>query len=212
MKKLIIGTILIVLFGAGAYFGIATKTDAPSQRVTQDNVITVFATAKALNEFDLKDQDGKAFNLARLRGKWSLLFFGFTNCPDICPATLVTLNQMYQMLAKKTDQIQGVQIVFISVDPGRDDVATLKKYVNYFNSDFVGATGDKKQLAGLAKQMGVYYELLNKSGAKNYAVNHTAAVFVINPKAEYVGLMSPPLDAQAMAVRMKMMQQRQEYL
>lgn len=204
MKKPIIGIVIIAMFGVGLYVGLSKKNDGTLQVLRQDTVITILPEPKALNSFSLKDQDGKLFDLARLRGKWSLLFFGFTNCPDICPTTLTTLNQIYKILGKNSETLDNVQVVFISVDPGRDDLTTLKKYVRYFNKDFLGVTGDKKQLSLLAKQLGVYYEVLDQYGKKNYAVNHTAAIFVINKEAGYFGLMTPPLDAVQMAVRIEL--------
>lgn len=195
------------MFGTGLYLGLVKRSDDPLQLLKQDSVITILPTPKALGEFSLRDQDGNVLNLSRLRGKWSLLFFGFTNCPDICPTTLTILNQVHQYLGKKPALLDEVQFVFISVDPGRDNVATLKKYVSYFNKDFIGVTGDKKQLAKLAKQLGVFYEVLNQGRKNNYAVNHTAAIFIINKDANYFGLMSPPLDAAAMAARIELIQQ-----
>lgn len=204
MKKPIIGIVIIAMFGVGLYVGLSKKGDGTLQVLRQDSVITILNKPKALNSFSLKDQDGKLFDLERLRGKWSLLFFGFTNCPDICPTTLTTLNQIYKILGKNSETLDNVQVVFISVDPGRDDLATLKKYVRYFNKDFLGVTGNKKQLSLLAKQLGVYYEVLDQYGKKNYVVNHTAAIFVINKEAGYFGLMTPPLDADKMAVRIEL--------
>lgn len=204
MKKPIIGIVIIAMFGVGLYVGLSKKGDGTLQVLRQDTVITILPEPKALNSFSLKDQHGKLFDLERLRGKWSLLFFGFTNCPDICPTTLTTLNQIYKILGKNSETLDNVQVVFISVDPGRDDLATLKKYVRYFNKDFLGVTGNKKQLSLLAKQLGVYYEVLDQYGKKNYVVNHTAAIFVINKEAGYFGLMTPPLDADKMAVRIEL--------
>lgn len=207
MKKLIIGIVITAMFGAGLYLGLVKKSDDPLQLLMQDSVITILPTPRALGEFRLRDQDGIAFDLSRLHGKWSLLFFGFTNCPDICPATLAILNQLHSRLGKKPALLEDVQFVFISVDPGRDDLVTLKKYVRYFNKDFIGVTGNKDQLAKLAKQLGVFYELLNQGGKKNYVVNHSSAIFIINKDAGYFGLMTPPLDAVAMATRIELIQQ-----
>ncbi len=111
------------------------------------------------------------------------------------------LNQLHSHLGRKPKLLDDIQFVFISVDPDRDEIMKLKKYVTYFNKDFIGVTGSKEQLAMLAKPLGAYYEVLNKGGTKNYAVNHTAAIFVINKNAGYFGRMSPPQDAVAMASR-----------
>ena len=94
-----------------------------------------------------------------------------------------------------------MRFVFVSVDPGRDDLKKLKSYVQYFNKDFIGVTGDKAEIAKLASQVGAYYEVLDQSGKKNYGVNHTASVFIFDKQARFFGLMSPPLDPAAMANR-----------
>jgi len=207
MKKFVTAIVITVMFGAGLYLGLVRKSNDQLELLMQDSVITVLRKPKNLQGFSLKDQEGKAFDLSRLRGKWSLLFFGYTNCPDICPTTLAILNQLHSRLGKKPKLLDDVQFVFISVDPGRDKILKLKEYVAYFNKDFIGVTGDEPQLLKLAKQMGAYYEVLNKGGKNNYVVNHTAAVFITNKEGQYVGVMSPPHDAAAMASRIELIKQ-----
>lgn len=207
MKKLSIAIVITAMFGAGLYLGMIKQNDKQLKLLMQDSVITVLGEPKALGEFSLRDHDGKVFDRSRLRGKWSLLFFGYTNCPDICPTTLATLNQLHSRLGKKANLVDDMQSIFVSVDPGRDEIKKLKKYVVYFNKDFIGITGSKEQLAKLAKQLGAYYEVLNKGGKKAYAVNHTAAIFIVNKDADYIGVMSPPHDTAAMALRIEMVKE-----
>lgn len=204
MQKILIAIVITVLFGTGLYLGPAKKSDGQLKILMQDSVVTVLQEPRPLSDFSLRDQNGKAFDLSRLRGKWSLLFFGYTNCPDICPTTLATLNQLHSHLGKNPNLLDDMQFVFISVDPGRDDLPKLKKYITYFNKDFVGVTGNQEQLAKLAKQLGAHHEVLNKGGKKDYAVNHTAAIFITDKEARFFGLMSPPLDAATMSTRMEM--------
>jgi protein SCO1/2 len=168
--------------------------------------VTVLKDPKPLTGFSLNDHNGKPFDLSQLQGHWSLLFFGFTNCPDICPTTLTTLNQLHSIL-KKSDSADGMQFIFVSVDPGRDNAKKLKTYVQFFNKEFVGVTGEKEELAKLARQVGAYYEVLDKSGKKDYAVNHTASVFIFDKQGRFFGLMSPPLNAAAMASRIELIKQ-----
>lgn len=207
MKKLLIAIAITAFFGAGLWLGMVQQREQQLEILMQDQVVTVLKTPKPLTAFSLQDQDQAKFDLSQLQGKWSLLFFGFTNCPDICPTTLSTLNQLHTELRKQKNGIDDVQFVFVSVDPGRDDSDKLKRYVKYFNEEFLGVTGDKTEIARLARQLGAHYEVLDKSGKKNYSVNHTAAIFVIDKKGQFFGLMSPPLDPVAMAGRIELIKQ-----
>jgi protein SCO1/2 len=207
MKKILIAIAITVLFGAGLWLGMVQQRGERLEILMQDQVVTVLKTPKRLTEFSLQDQDRKKFDLSQLQGKWSLLFFGYTNCPDICPTTLSTLNQLHKELAKNAKGTEDVQFVFVSVDPGRDNSDKLKRYVKYFNKEFIGVTGEKNEIARLAGQLGAHYEVLDKSGGKNYGVNHTAAIFIIDKKGRYFGLMSPPLNPAAMASRIELIKQ-----
>jgi len=139
-------------------------------------------------------------------GHWNFVFFGYTNCPDICPMTLNVLNQAWQKLAAEHDKAgksltDDLQVVFISVDPSRDDLAKMQQYVNYFNPAFLGVTGNDKQLALISKYFGIVYEkVANKEdSADNYLVNHGSAIIIINPKGEYQGVFSAPHEAHNIA-------------
>ena len=101
------------MFGAGLYLGLVKQQDNQAKLLMQDSVITILQEPKKLRQFKLHDQDGKRFDLSRLRGKWSILFFGFTNCPDICPTTLATLNQLHKKLDKQPNLLDDMQFVFI---------------------------------------------------------------------------------------------------
>ena len=204
MKKILIAVAITAFFSAGLWLGMVQQREQQLEILMQDQVVTVLKTPRPLAAFTLQDQDQAKFDLSQLKGKWSLIFFGFTNCPDICPTTLSTLNQLHGELGKQKNGTEDVQFVFVSVDPGRDNSDKLKSYVKYFNKEFLGVTGDKNEIARLAGQLGAHYEVLDKSGRKNYGVNHTAAIFVIDKKGQYFGLMSPPLDPVAMASRIEL--------
>ena len=107
--------------------------------VPADLDATFLPSGKPLAPFSLVDQDGKAFDVDRLKGRWTFMFFGYTNCPDVCPTTLQTMKDAWKLLDKKS--LDKTQMVFVSVDADRDPPAVLKKYVNYFHPDFIGVTG-----------------------------------------------------------------------
>lgn len=166
---------------------------------------TVFLQPRVIAPFKLQDDTDKPFTNANLSERWSLLFFGFTHCAMICPTIMTELNKMYQLLEK--DEVKGLpQVVFISVDPERDTVKRVHDYVRSFNPNFVGVTGDEKQIAALSKQMGaMYLKITNKDDPKNYDIDHSAFIMLVDPKGQMYGIFSSPHEAQTMAKNFKEM-------
>lgn len=152
-----------------------------------------------LEPFHLRDMNQKAFDLERLKGRWSLLFFGYTHCPDICPTTLTSLRLLARQLQQTPDYYKNTQIVFISVDPGRDSLPHLKKYVSYFHPDFLAATGKKTQIDTLARQLGAVYMFDGDTNTDDYIVNHSASIALIDPQGRWVARFNPPHKASKMA-------------
>ncbi|NOQ68894.1 MAG: SCO family protein [Gammaproteobacteria bacterium] len=138
----------------------------------------------------LQQGDGSSFDMASLQGKWNLLFFGYTNCPDICPTTLNTVAQA----KKKLEQtgLQFPQVVFISVDPERDNVKVLGEYVRYFDKDFIGATGEEKLLRAITVQMNSMFMIQQSENENEYQVGHSLNLVLINPSVELVAVLRPP--------------------
>ncbi len=159
---------------------------------------TLFEAPRALPAFSLVDQAGRPFGPDRLRGHWSLLFFGFTNCPDVCPTTLATLAAVRKSLGDpRRDDAPAV--VFVSVDPGRDTPDVLGRYVEYFDPAFVGATGSREAIDALAAALGVAVIIGPPAADGSYAVDHSAAIFLVDPEARIAALFGAPHDAQAIA-------------
>jgi protein SCO1 len=151
--------------------------------------------------FDLVDGAGRPFSAERLQGRWSLLFFGFTHCPDVCPSALYDLDLASRRLAEAGNET-GVahQVVFVSVDPERDTPERIAQYVAHFNPEFIGASGAHEQLEALTAQLGVAYRIeAHEAGSERYDVVHSASVILIDPRGRLRGAFPPPLDAQGMA-------------
>jgi protein SCO1 len=151
--------------------------------------------ARAVPEFALLDQHGRPLTRAALEGRWTLLFAGFTHCPDICPTTLTTLTALVERLQ---DEGRELQVLFLSLDPERDDPATLAPYLEYFNPGFIGATGDVAEIDGLMAALGLAY-LQVPTGAETYTIDHSTALALIDPRARVVGYFKPPLRDAALA-------------
>lgn len=156
--------------------------------------LTRYEPPVPLPDFRLRDQNNQALDLARLRGKWNFIFFGYTHCPDICPTTLGVLRDLHRIAGGKE---RGVQYVFISVDPERDDPKTLRRYAAYFDAELVAATGAHSELQRLARALGAYYEISGRGG--NYEVQHSAAIFLIDPDARLRALFAAPHEATHLA-------------
>lgn len=154
-----------------------------------------------LHPFATIDDNGRVFGLDRLRGKWTFLFFGYTHCPDVCPLTLAVLNQV---LEQEKDKYRDLQVVFVTVDPGRDDTQRLKKYVTYFNPGFIGLGGTIQQIQSLTSQVGVFFQYGKKSQDGNYVVNHSASIFLTDPKGRIVGVFTAPHQVDSIKDRYKM--------
>jgi len=134
-------------------------------------------------DFTLTDQHGQPFRLSDQRGKAVLLFFGYTHCPDVCPTTLATWKQVHDALGDDADR---VRFVFITVDPERDTPQRLRQHLAVFNPGFIGLTGNPEQLAPIYQAYHVYHEEVQESqSAVDYLVNHTAAVFLIDPEGRW---------------------------
>jgi protein SCO1/2 len=151
---------------------------------------TVLSPPRPLPPFALVDQDNKPFGAERLRGGWSLVFFGFTSCPDVCPVTMSALAQTRKLLADLPEPARP-QVVMISVDPLRDTPERLGTYLKAFDPAFVGATGTKPAIDELAQRMGVMAATRPLEG-DNYTVDHTTSVFLIDPNGALRALFSAP--------------------
>jgi protein SCO1 len=141
---------------------------------------------KAMN-FTLTGHNGQPVSLADFQGKLVLLYFGYTTCPDVCPATLAVLHQAHLALGKRADQ---VQVLMITVDPERDSQPVLADYMPHFDSSFIGLTGTPDQIAEVATYYGIYYEKQQGNSTLGYLVNHTATVMAVD-KEGYLRVVFP---------------------
>lgn len=166
-------------------------------RTAELRAAQLFPTPRAVADFELETASGDRFTRADLEGHWNLLFFGFTNCPDICPDTLAMLDHSMKQLQLMRREVLP-QVVFISVDPLRDQGELLGDYVSWFNDEFIAVTGSDVQLTALARQLGVvYYREEPDADTGFYNVDHSAAVLIVDPEGRLYGRFAPPLDPDA---------------
>ncbi len=179
-KNLIVAIVLAIALSAGVF--IAARLQAPAELRTA----FVLPAPTPLPDFTLQDSAGGAVTRDTFRGRWNLLFFGFTHCPDVCPATLQVLS------AARAEMLAGGQrplprIVLVSVDPERDTPELMSQYVDYFGDDNLGVTGSLEETRKLASALGIYFQKQPVDDG-NYTVDHSAAVLLVNPDAEFQAL------------------------
>ena len=183
-KNFLVAIVLATALSAGIFF--AVRMNQPAEPTTA----FVLPAPSPLPAFSLLDQAGAPVTANTFRGQWNLVFFGFTHCPDICPATLQILATAKQALADQGHEPLP-RIVLVSVDPERDTPELMGRYVDYFGSGNLGITGDLDELLKLTSALGIYFEKQPGDG-ENYVVDHSAAVLVVNPDGAFHALFSGP--------------------
>lgn len=152
------------------------------------NGAVVFDKPRIIKPFELIDQDNQPFTLERLQGQWTLMFFGFTTCPDICPTTLSTLSNWIATL--DADIARNTQIIMVTVDPARDTPDQLKTYMAYFNEDFIGVSGEFLNIKRLTDNVNVAFNKVQLDD--DYTVDHSGNLVLVNPFGHYHGFFKPP--------------------
>lgn len=173
---------------------IANKTLFPTNAEATSilNDVKVEAT-KPVSGFSLVDHNENTITSNMFVGHWTFVFFGFTNCPDICPATLSQLVSLNKFIRSDSKLAGKFKTMFVSVDPERDSPKFLKEYVKYFDSNFIGATGEMNNIISFEKQFGAFH-VIGEKRKENYTVSHTASVFLVNPDGMFSADFSPPMD------------------
>ncbi|MCG7537785.1 SCO family protein [Pseudoalteromonas sp. OOF1S-7] len=141
---------------------------------------------RMLKPFTLQDQHGMPVTAEQLKGQWSLLFLGYTHCPDVCPMTLAKLTN----IAAQLESYQNLNVWFVAVDPQRDTQEKRKQYIDYFNPDFVAASAPHNILFPFVRDIGLIYAI-NSSDQPEYYVDHSASIALVNPQAQLEAIFKP---------------------
>lgn len=172
--------LVTVLFGAGLGWAWLSARAEKGRRQQQQRTEALRQAAVGQGDFSLLDHRGQACCKADFQGQWVLMYFGFTHCPDICPDELEKLVQVVRKLEAEPGLPQ-VQPVFITVDPERDDVAAMARYVQDFHPRLLGLTGSPEQVAQVSRSYRVYYSAGPKDEDQDYIVDHSIAIYLLNP-------------------------------
>ena len=203
MKQFMTGnvskTVMLLMAAVGMVFGLTFYKHLTKPSLSLDDLqkmgTVVFNQPRSFSMSEMQDHNSNPYNKERQLGGWTLMYFGYTFCPDICPVTLSQLNGMDKQLKQDNPELAAkMNYVLVSVDPRRDTAEKLKGYVPYFNKDFVGVTGDMKNIHNLTVQLNVPYTPVVDPEDEYYLVDHGSNLAIINPKGEYHGFIRPPLE------------------
>jgi protein SCO1/2 len=196
-RMMIVGTILVALVGGAVIlFALFNGRAAPAQSTSPNaaiiegegfNGVQPVDPPRQLQNFTLTNQDNQPVSLNSLQGKMVLMLFGYTNCPDVCPSTLLEYKKIKAALGDQADQ---VNFVFISVDGDRDTPERLKTYVQGFDTSFIGLTGDEATLRRLGTDYDLYFEKTASTdgSADSYLVSHNSNTYLIDKQGRLVAL------------------------
>lgn len=193
LRLILLGLICLVAAVATAAT-VLLATGGPDRRATQP-------ARQIGGAFTLLGEDGQTVTEADFRGRYMLVFFGFTNCPDVCP---LALQRIADALALAPRPAARLTPVLISVDPERDTPAKMKAYVGYYGPDFRGLTGSPEQIGAVIKAYGVYARKVNLEGsALDYTVDHSGLIYLYDPSGAFVTAFDPAVDAEGLAAKLK---------
>ena len=186
-KDQVLITSLAALAALGLGVFAASRIYAP--RAVQIESGTLLREPRPVAAFALLDQDARPYSNAELQGHWTLLFAGFTHCPDVCPTTLGTMKQLAQQPGLRE---AGLDYVFLSVDPERDTPQRLKSYVAFFGTAIRGVSGPRAQIDVLCASLGLAYLKIPGASDAEYTMDHTAALVLLDPQGRVAGYFQPP--------------------
>ena len=186
----IVSCVAVMLVAVSLYVNKMTSKVHLTSEQLKDMGLYLIEPPRNLGTFNLVDSNGKEFLPGDFQGKWNLLFFGFTFCPDICPITLSMLSRTEKGLDIK-DQ-EKIRIFLVTVDPDRDSPQQLKVYLENFSKKFIGLTGGLDQIYNFATSVNAPFNPISNSKDPNYTVDHTGSIVLIDPEGNYAGFFRAP--------------------
>ncbi|WP_372860944.1 SCO family protein [Spongiibacter sp.] len=188
-------TVLVILLVAGSlvgsFFYAFTKARVMTRDELRDQGAYLYENPRLIPAFSLQDERAQLLTPQALTGKWNLIFFGFTYCPDICPTTLAQLKLFYQELEPEVQL--DTQVWLASVDPARDTPEQLRSYLEFFHPAFRGITGDFLEIHRFATALNIPFAKV-PGGGDDYMVDHSANIALVNPQGHSLGFFKAPLD------------------
>lgn len=198
MKRVFLTVSLTLTAVFVIWYGVKPVLEKHTPPITIPNITTatILKPKKLITDFSLTDTLGQSFTEKSLLGQWTLMFFGYAQCPETCPKTLVTVSELWKQAPA------GLQFVFVSLDPKEDTLPVLQSFLGRFNPNFIGLTGEAAVVETLGKACGIYWAApnVNKNNSTNVKIiDHSATLLLINPIGQLHAVFSPPYQAEPMA-------------
>jgi protein SCO1/2 len=200
--KSLFPVLLLVLLIAGSAVYWMEAPMAPQVQALNLTAGTMLSQPRTLPDVPLQTSEGEKKFSHEYAGKWTLLFAGYTNCPDVCPTTLSDLNRTAQLLQQHGIGQEQYRVLFLSIDPERDTTEKLRDYARYFNPGFEAVTAKPSDLEHFTKALGVLYlKISGEQGApaNKYLMDHSTAIILIDPAFRFAGIFSAPHEPQKIA-------------
>ncbi|MAR95813.1 MAG: hypothetical protein CMD46_05625 [Gammaproteobacteria bacterium] len=196
--------LLIVIFMVtvlGLFINKLTTPRVLSNNELLSNGLYLFDTPKKISDFTFYSANKSKFSKSDLTGKWTLMYFGFTRCPDECPTTMYQMSKLIKVLREKDFPLDDKQWVLISIDPERDTPEEINKYAKGFDDDFIGVSNIRPMLINLATQLSVNNVMpSSESTDHSHLDNHVNNIILLNPKGEFAGIFRPPFDVSRLSL------------
>lgn len=196
-QKIILLLVFIIAAILSSFFLFHLRNE--QKPLLASNDVTIFNVAREIKDFDLTQGNGETFKQKHLRNHWTLMFFGFTHCPQICPTTLDTLALAYKELKPLYPTLQ---VALVSIDPERDTKDVILTYTKQYHADFIGVTGQVQAIRKLQGQLGIFAEKEPGTGQR-YQMQHTSSILLFNPKGQLAGSIRYGLTPQAFVTTFK---------
>lgn len=190
-KKIVTALLILTSMFAISTIYLSSINNGKFSGLLSEVVVTPAIKVQSVN---LVDHNNDIVNIERLNKRWTFVFFGYTNCPDVCPATIAQLKVIKRGIKNNTNHMDKTQFFFVSVDPQRDTSDILSRYMKYFDPSFIGMTGSKKSIQYLEQQLGSFHRIGNKNSDGDYSVQHSAEIFLIDSDARLVAKFQPPMN------------------
>jgi protein SCO1/2 len=196
-SRLVLLVSLAILAGVLSFFAVRHSTSPEWASIPPEVQAILWPAARDIADFSQLDQRGRTFSKADLHGHWSLLYFGYLQCPDICPTTLRSLSQMRALMVEAAADADMPSIIFVSVDPSRDTPARIASYLAFFDEALIGLSGTPADLDALAGSIGIAHaENVEATGVRT--MDHTTSVIVVDPQGRAVAALPAPHHAPEM--------------
>ena len=186
----IVSCLAVMLIALSLYVNKMTTKVYLSNEQLKDLGLYLIEPARDLGSFNLIDSNEKEFLPQDFEGKWNVLFFGFTFCPDICPVTMRMLSRIEKEI--DSQELDKIRIFLVTVDPDRDSPDQLKVYLENFSENFIGLTGGLDQIYNFATRVNAPFSPISNSKDPHYTVDHTGSIILINPEGNYAGFFRAP--------------------